>query len=607
MSHHAQVQAAEPKLGRPGDFLPLGLGFWRGRAAWYAWGFTLSLLALIVVNVGVQVAINRWQASFFNALENRDASAVVAAIGLILVLAAAAAAIFGATTWARMRLQVAWRAWLTRRLVDDWLARQRFYRLSVVAPNLDAPEFRIAEDVRLSVDPLVEFAAGLTNAVLTAAAFITILWTVGGAGQILGVSVPGYMVWVALAYAAVASGAIAIFGRPLIAHVERKNAAEAALRTDMVRVRENAEQIALSRGEKDEARGLSNAIGDLVARWKKVAAQMGVIQFLINANVTLMPSVPLLACAPAYLNGHISLGSVMQIATAFVQAQYAFNWFFDNYVRIAEWAASASRVTGLTDAMAALDTSVADPEKGGILVTPGEEPRIILRDVVVQQADGDVMIEGTDIVIQPGERVILTGASGTGKSTLVRVIAGLWPWGSGEVSMPKALKSAFLPQRPYLPEGTLRDAMLYPDAPTDTPDEAIIGALKRLGLDDLAGRLGETERWDKVLSAGEQQALAFSRLLLAKPGLVVMDEATSSLDDEAQARAMGLFDRELKGVTVISVAHPAALEAFYSRRLTLTRREDAATLSSAPIAKGRAIKAAHALAALHKSVKGQGA
>lgn len=607
MSHPAPAETAgdQPRLGHPTDFLPLGLAFWRGEGARTAWLLTAALLALILVNVAVQVSINRWQATFFNALERRDASAVVAGIGLILVLAAAAALVIGLTTWTRMRLQVAWRAWLTRRLVGDWLNRQRFYRLTVIAPNLDAPEFRIADDVRLAVDPLVDFATGLTNAVLSAAAFITILWTVGGPGEVLGMTIPGYMVWLAVAYALVASGTIAVFGQPLIARVERKNAAEAALRTDLVHVRENAEQIALVRGEADETAALGTAIGQLVARWKKVATQMGIIQVFINANVTLMPTIPLLACAPAYLSGSLTLGSLMQIATAFVQAQFAFNWFFDNYVRIAEWAASASRVTGLTEAMNDLDRSVADPDKGGITVTARQDGAIVLRDVVVQQADGDVMIDDTDVTIAAGEKVLLTGASGSGKSTLVRVIAGLWPWGSGAVEMPKDVRAAFMPQRPYLPEGTLRDCLLYPDGDATIPDETLAGALTTMGLGHFVPRLGEAARWDRTLSAGEQQQLAFARLIVQKPSLVVMDEATSALDEATQAAAMRVFETILPGTTVISVAHRKELEAFHSRKLTLARRDTGSQLVSTRLRRrGRAIAAADALNALHASLKG---
>lgn len=361
------LPAAAPETISPLPFFGLARGFWHGRTAVLAWTLSASLLALVIVNVTVQVLITRWHASFFNALEQRQADRLIAGISQLAILALAAALIAALTIWLRMRLQIAWRGWLSEKLIAMWLRRQRFVRLSKVAPQVDAPEFRIAQDVQVAIEPLVEFAVGLANALLSATAFITILWTVGGAITVPlggGVAVPGFMVWVAVAYAVLSSGMIAILGRPLIHAIERKNAAEAALRAEMVKVREEAAEIARAGEETAKQKGLVALMRGVVSTWYVIAALLAKLTILINANVTLMPVVPLLACAPLYLSGAMPLGSMMQIAAAFVQTQFAFNWFFDNFIRIADWEASARRVVGLRAAF-------ADSDRSGGVLPPG--------------------------------------------------------------------------------------------------------------------------------------------------------------------------------------------------------------------------------------------
>lgn len=332
-----------------------------------AWTLSASLLALVVVNVTIQVLITRWHASFFNALEQRHADRLIAGISQLAILALSAALIAALTIWLRMRLQIAWRGWLSEKLIAMWLRRQRFARLPRVAPQVDAPEFRIAQDVQVAIEPLVEFAVGLANALLSATAFITILWTVGGAITLPiagGIAIPGFMVWVAVAYAILSSGMIAVLGRPLIHAIERKNAAEAALRGNMVKVREEAAAIARAGDETTKQKLLVGLMRGVVSAWYAIAALLAKLTILINANVTLMPVVPLLACAPLYLNSSMPLGSMMQIAAAFVQTQFAFNWFFDNFIRIADWEASARRVVGLRLAFADSDRPGVEPIEG---------------------------------------------------------------------------------------------------------------------------------------------------------------------------------------------------------------------------------------------------
>ena len=560
---------------RPGSFAEywaLAGGYWRGETAGRAWRLTLFTIALVIANIAVQYGVNKWNAFFFNALEKKQSDVVLSAIGLFAVLAVASSAVSVFQLVSRVRLQVYWRQWLTERLAARWLAEQRFYRLTIVAPDLDAPEFRIAEDARVATEPVVDFGSGIMNAVLTAIVFFGVLWTVGGTATVFGVEIPGFMVLAAIAYSGIMSGSMVLFGKPLIRRIEEKNAAEAQLRIELGRVRENAESIALMGGEADETRALKLTLQGLVDAWMRQMKQLARMTWLMGSNWAVAPIFPLLLEAPNYLAGTMTLGSLMQTAAAFVQVQVALNWLFDNYPRIAEWLASARRVTGLWAAFGQLDASVGTDAQDRIVIADSPDDAVRLEGLSVAQYNGRIMIDDADTVIGRGDRVLLTGESGTGKSTLIRAIAGLWPWGSGRVLLPASAQVAFLPQRSYIPNGTLREVLQYPRVHAEVGDDVLRDALERCGLHRLIPRLDEEDRWDKQLSGGEQQRVGFARLLVQRPDVVIMDEATAALDTHSQASMMTLFQEELAGTTVISVGHRPELESFHTRKLTLLRQ-----------------------------------
>ncbi len=470
-----------------------------------------------------------------------------------------------------MRLQIMWRQWLTRHLLAHWLGEQRFYRLSIAAPELDAPEFRIAEDAKVATEPVVDFGYGITNAVLTAAVFFGVLWSAGGSATFFGWRIPGYMVYAAIVYSIILSVSMIVFGRALIHRIEARNQSEAQLRYEMGRVRENAESIAIVGGAEDETKGLQGTMRLVSQAWTRVVSRQIWLTWLMGGNGVMAPVLPLLLAAPNYLSGEITLGALTQSAAAFVQVQVALNWLVDNYARIAEWLASARRVTGLWAAFTDLDASVGAAEEERITIEESPDDNIHLDGLSVAQHDGRVMIDEADTTILLGQKVLLMGESGTGKSTLIRAIAGLWPWGSGSVRLPAGAKIAFLPQRPYLPLGTLRQVLSYPDAGETHQSETLQNALTRCGLRRLIPRIDEEEKWDKVLSGGEQQRIGFARLLVLRPDIVIMDEATAALDVASQDSMMELFRDELAQVTLISVGHRAELEEYHDRRLTLHR------------------------------------
>jgi putative ATP-binding cassette transporter len=324
-------------------------------------------------------------------------------------------------------------------------------------------------------------------------------------------------------------------------------------------------------GADDEVKGITSTMQLVTTAWTRVVSRQAWLTWLMGGNGVMAPVLPLLLAAPNYLSGEITLGALTQSAAAFVQVQVALNWLVDNYARIAEWLASASRVTGLWSAFSDLDASVGIEESERITVEDSPDNDIHLDGLAVAQHDGRIMIDEADTVISAGQKVLLMGESGTGKSTLIRAIAGLWPWGSGSVRLPAGAKTAFLPQRPYLPLGTLRQVLCYPDDGTERDDDTLRQALTRCGLRRLIPRLDDEEKWDKLLSGGEQQRIGFARLLVMKPDIVIMDEATAALDATSQDSMMELFGDELSHATLISVGHRSELEDYHERKLTLHR------------------------------------
>jgi vitamin B12/bleomycin/antimicrobial peptide transport system ATP-binding/permease protein len=557
-------------------FWAMASGFWAGRSAREAWVLTALIVALIVANIGVQYGINRWNRSFFDALDIRDVARVNREMLVFAGLAVAAVAAMVAQVFCRLTLQARWRRWLTASLARQWLEQRRFYQMNIAAPEIDSPEFRMTDDVRIATEPLVDFAIGLSNALLMAAVFVGVLWTTGGAITVFGVTIPGYFVVCAATYAVFTSGLMAMLGRPLIRYTGAKNAGEAQIRFELVRVRENAESIALIGGEEDEQRTLGSTLEEVLSRWRKVVAQQAKMTVIIHGNTVLAPVIPLILGAPKYLSGEMSLGQLMQIAAAFVQVQLAFNWLVENYIRFAEWEASASRVVELWRTFR--DLGQTDSKNERIVIGRSPDEALRLRGLSVEQHNGRVVINGAEALFEPGEKILVRGESGTGKSTLIRAIAGLWPWGSGEVLIPDGARVMFVPQKPYVPNGALREALLYPAQESAVPDQVLLDALHRCGLRQLASRLESEERWDKILSGGEQQRIAFARLLVHRPEIIIMDEATSALDEASQDSMMSLFRDELASAMLISVGHRPGLEDYHDRTIELTRHPRGATM-----------------------------
>src|SRR5438128_1675702 len=560
-------------------------GYWGRNGDRLAWLFTIGLLLLIIGHVGFQYGINVWNRAIFDAIERRGSATVFSLTAVFFPLAIGSALLGVAQVFARMGIQRRWRAWLTNAVMTRWLANGRYYQLNLVGGDHKNPEYRIAEDLRIATDSPVDFIAGVTSASLSSATFIVVLWPIGGALTVtLGgstVTIPGFLVIAAVIYAAIASGSIVTIGRRFVQVSEDKNQAEAELRYTLTRVRENGESIALLGGEEEEREGIDRNFRNVLRQWARLAGQHMRTTLVSQGSSLIAPVVPILLCAPKFLDGSMTLGQVMQAASAFTIVQSAFGWLVDNYPRLADWNACARRIASLMMSLDGLER--AEQGDGFGRIKRGDtqgEAMLELKDLSVTLDDGTAVVDETGVVIEPGERLVVAGESGTGKSTLVRAIAGLWPWGGGSVNFHPDRRLFMLPQRPYVPSGSLRSAVAYPGAEDDWTVEEIGEALRKVGLDHLKEKIEEEGPWDQTLSGGEKQRLAFARLLRHNPDIGVLDEATSALDEKRQDKMMEMVIKELPKATIVSVAHRAELEAFHSRKIVLERRKGGAKLVS---------------------------
>ena len=561
-------------------------GFWGRRGRKTAWFLSIGLIVILLLNVAAAYGMNLWNRAIFDALEKKDAPTVLFLSGLYFAILAASVAVMVTQVFARMTLQRRWRRWLTDTITDRWLASGRYYQLNLVSGDHQNPEYRIADDVRIATESPVDFVTGVLHAFLSAATFIVVLWTIGGSLDFtvagVHVHVPGFLVVAAVLYAVIASGAMLVIGRRFVTVSEQKNQAEAELRYLLTRLRENGESIAIIQGEPEERAGVDRSLRKVLRTWRDICFQTMKTTVVSQTSSYIAPVLPIILCAPKFLDGSMSLGQVMQAASAFGIVQTAFNWIVDNYPKLADWTASARRVASLEMSLDALERAERGEGEaaGRITIGEGEGAAIRLRDLSVTLDDGTAVVEDTDVAIQPGERVLVMGESGTGKSTLVRAIAGLWPWGDGNIEVQKGSKLMLLPQRPYIPIGTLRRAATYPDAADSRSVEEVAKAFRRVGLGHLVERLEDEAPWDQTLSGGEKQRLAFARIFLHHPDIIVLDEATAALDPESQDSLMALLSDHPEKVTLISVGPRREREASHTPKRVLARGRGRAKLVS---------------------------
>jgi putative ATP-binding cassette transporter len=539
------------------------------KEAWIARGLLAVIVGLSVLVVYMSKLINAWNARFFNALQDKNADAFWAELQYWVVLVALLIVALVYRLWLTQFLTIRWRRWLSEVYFRDWLADRTYYHMELVSQGTDNPEQRIEQDCATFCQQTLSISLGLLLQIMTLATFATVLWTLSGSFVLPifgGLTIPGYMMWAAIAYALVGSAATYLIGRPLVRvnfQLERHNA---DFRYRMVRIRENAESIALYRGEQDEERRLRSAFGRIFETWWSLMTYNKRLTWLTSFYGKAAAIFPIIVAAPQYFAGKIQLGVLTQTADAFAQVQNALSWFVDTYATLAAWKAGVDRLTTFSEAMVRAKEATAAT---AFEARPQETPELALRDVDVQLPNGAMLLNDVDVTIQQGESLLLRGPSGSGKTTLFRVLAGLWPFGRGRIGLPKDARVLFLPQKPYLPIGTLREVLSYPETPDHYTDDDCREVLETCRLGHLVPRLAESANWSLVLSGGEQQRVAFARTLLYRPNWLFLDEASSALDEPTERRMYELLAERLPGAAVISVAHKPAVAAFHSRQLTI--------------------------------------
>ncbi|MGH6945577.1 MAG: ABC transporter ATP-binding protein/permease, partial [Geminicoccaceae bacterium] len=495
---------------------------------------TAGIVVVICLNVVGQIRLNRWQGTFYDAIEQRHVAAFTTQLLVFAVIAGGLLVLVVAQTWLQEMTKVRLREWLTHDLLDNWLAPKRAYLLSFAGLIGRNPDQRIHQDALHLTELTTILAVGLLQSSLLLVSFVGVLWVLS-AQVVFNVgghsfTIPGYMVWCAIAYSLGGSLLAWRVGRPLIPLNAERYAREADLRFALVRVNEHADGIALHGGEEDERRMLDEPLDRVIAMMARLAGGLARLTWITSGYGWLAIVVPIVVAAPGYFDGELSFGALMMVVGAFNHVQSSLRWFVDNLAQIADWRATLLRIAAFREALPTVET--IGEEAGHIALVDAGSDELVLENLEVALPDECATLDQARVEVEPGERIQILGKPGSGKSTVFRALAGMWPWGAGTIHLPPREAMMFMPQRPYLPLGRLHAAVSYPAEPGRFDDAAVRAALARVDLGHHAPSLDQVERWDRKLSLDEQQRLAFARLLLHKPRWVFLDEATAALDDE---------------------------------------------------------------------------
>ena len=543
--------------------------YWKSDQKWKALGLLGVVIALNFAAVYLLVQLNNWYNTFYNALQGYEAELFWPLVGEFTGLALLYIVIAVYAIYLRQMLQINWRSWMTDKYLSLWMEGQAYYRLQVLGSDTDNPDQRISEDINQFVSLSLQLFVGFLKELTTLGAFAVVLWNLSGAFTVpIGgheFVIYGYMFWFSLLYSLLGTGAAHLVGRKLIGLDFDQQRYEADFRFNMMRVRENSESIAFYRGEAPEGAGFRERFGRVIGNFWQLMRQTKLLNFYINGYAQLAVIVPLVLAAPQYFAGTMALGGLMQTLSAFGRVQDALSYFVTSYDSLAQLAAVIRRLGTFS-----MHIEEAIAVENGVMRKEGEG-ELVLKELTVALPDGRELVQDMEAAFPAGTRVLVMGSSGCGKSTLLRTLAGIWPYGRGEVSLPASSRVLFLPQRPYLPLGSLKEALSYPGG-VHADNETLKKVLEQVALSSLEDKLEQVDDWSRILSLGEQQRLAFARVLLKKPDWVFLDEATSALDEDREQEMYELLRAELPDLGIMSVGHRSTLTAQHEETLTLDGR-----------------------------------
>jgi len=552
--------------------------YWLSQEKWRAWGMLTAIVILSLASVYLSVQINEWSRVFYDALQNRNYPVFKAQLFKFTWLALLFIVIAIYKVYLTQGLQMSWRRWMTQEYMDKWLGNHAYY-YTEYQHQVDNPDQRISDDLNALTSGTLSLTLGLLSSVVTLFSFVFILWSISGpltfAISSHEITIPGYMLWFALLYAVVGSVIVWWVGKPLVRLGFNQEWFEANFRFGLIRIRENSDAIALYHGEKSEREQLTGKFDSIKTNWwsiMKVTRSLNVASTFYAQFANIFP---ILVASPRYFSGAIQMGALMQIASAFGQVQGSLSWFINAFSDLASWKACVNRLAGFN---AAIDQVNAQPR--GISVRESDRVDLQLDDLTLKLPNGSPLFCNVSASLNAGERVLIAGPSGCGKSTLLRAIAGIWPYGTGSIHLAAGKTHLFLPQRSYIPIGTLREALSYPDSSRDYTDDQLNKVLDQCCLPHLQSVLDDYANWSQRLSPGEQQRLSFARALLIQPAILFLDEATSALDDETEQRMYSLLVSELPDTSVISVAHRNSVAKYHQHCWRFKRQEDGGSLFS---------------------------
>jgi vitamin B12/bleomycin/antimicrobial peptide transport system ATP-binding/permease protein len=563
----------------------IAVPYFNSEDKWAGRGLLASVIAIELALVGNDVLLNQWRNRFYNALQAKDWDGFVREMIVFGVLATVLVVLSVYQLYLNQWLQIRWRRWLTTKYLGEWLHGANHYRMQLEGEAADNPDQRMSDDVKLFVERTLTIGVGLLSAIVTLTSFVIILWGLSAAAPLYlfggDFSIPGYLVWAALIYAVFGTALTQWIGSPLVTLDFHQQRLEADFRFNLVRVRENSEQIALLQGERAERERLSERYGRVVTNWYGIMSRTKRLTAFTSSYAQAAVMFPFILASPAYFADKIQLGALIQTAEAFGKVQDALSFFVSIYRTMAEWRAVIARLDGFERAIVSAEALPSGP--GSISTAKAAGGEISLQQLLLKLPNGEPLVAADGITLRPGEQTLVVGPSGSGKSTLFRAIGGIWPFGDGTIAIPANTALMMLPQRPYFPIGSLQAAIVYPGEANAYTAGQVRDALKSIGLPQLADRLEEEAHWNRMLSLGEQQRLGVARALLHAPKYLFLDEATASLDEPSEAALYRLLLEKLPATTIISIGHRSTLEAFHERKLAMVRDGDRFALSEVSV------------------------